>query len=198
MLGLHHSATVAFSEQVRIAREKGHHQRAEAEASQPKESKPRSLPQKPRPHSGPGLGRASDQSWNSWMRFSRTGSASKVARSFCFSSWPGAWFVCQGPRCFDKAPEDRAELVGSQINLDLRELRQLSKALHQCGGASSASAGGRQSPPLPVESAVEGVGVDIGRNPVSSDFGVGTGCTENRDPRLGSPERGLWARPKAS
>ena len=65
----------------------------------------------------------------------------------------------QGPRCFDKAPEARAEIVAYQIDLDLRELRQLSQALHHCGGAGSASAGGRQSPPLPVESAVEGVGV---------------------------------------
>ena len=99
------------------------------------------------------------------MRFSRTGSASKVARSFSFASLPGAWFVRQGPRFFDKAPEALAELVASQMNLEFRELRQLSQALHYCGGAGIASAGGKQSPPLPAESAVEGVGMDIGRNP---------------------------------
>ena len=93
------------------------------------------------------------------MRISRTGSASKVARSFSFSSLPAAWW--QGPRCFDKAPEAPAELILLQTTVQFRELRQLSQALHHCGGASTASAGGRQSPPLPVESAVEGVGVDI-------------------------------------
>ena len=138
-----------FWRRIGSTREKGHHQRAEAEASQPKESKPRSLPQKPRPYSGPGPDRASDQKT---MRFSRTGSASKVARSFFFSSWPGAWFLCGKVQdVLTKPPRPRAELVVCQINLELGELRQVSKALHHCRGAGIASL-------LSVESAVGGSG----------------------------------------
>ena len=87
--------------------------------------------------------------------------------------WPGASSspphlgrgLWQGPRCFGKASEAQAERIVVELNNKLRELRQLWKALHHCGGAGIASANNRQSPPLPVESLVEGVGVDIGRNP---------------------------------
>ena len=59
MFGLHHSATSAFSAP-NPKRSGTGHQRGEAQASQLKEPKPRSLPQKQRPHSRvgprPGLG----------------------------------------------------------------------------------------------------------------------------------------------
>ena len=95
------------------------------------------------------------------------------------------------------APEARAEQVVFQTNDEPRELPQFAQAVSHICDASIALAGGRQSPPLPVESAVEGVegvGVDIGRNSSLQASAWGMGFTENRDPRLGSPERGLWCK----
>ena len=90
MLGLHHGAQRPLLFRAADPKRSGERPPPAPNASaprrrppQPKES--RTLPQKPRPHSGPGPGRASDQGL---IRFSATGKASKAAWSFFFSLLP--------------------------------------------------------------------------------------------------------------